>query len=190
MIRLPTSVSVFPLNRLLYGGSLALSADETQAYVAMDLVTIDGALAVLDLQTGAVARIPVGYSSHVAAWARAHRPAGIPMRRRRRGEPPAASSAIRPAASSTARVCDANCTTGCGNGIASGTEQCDDGNTNNNDACKNDCTPNVCGDGFVYRGVEQCDHGALNGTPGDACSATCALAAAHRQRPSSPPAAR
>ena len=54
-------------------------------------------------------------------------------------------------------------------------EQCDDGNTNNNDGCKNDCTPNVCGDGFVYRAVEQCDHGALNGTPGDACSATCAL---------------
>ena len=72
-------------------------------------------------------------------------------------------------------VCDLNCTTGCGNGIVSGTEQCDDGNTNNNDACKNDCTPNVCGDGVVYRAVEQCDHGALNGTPGDACSATCTL---------------
>jgi cysteine-rich repeat protein len=34
-----------------------------------------------------------------------------------------------------------NCTaTACGNGVVTGTEQCDDGNTDDNDECKNDCT--------------------------------------------------
>ena len=53
----------------------------------------------------------------------------------------------------------------CGDGVVQAGEQCDDGNTNNTDACKNDCTFNVCGDGFVYTGVEQCDDG--NTTGGD-----------------------
>ena len=51
----------------------------------------------------------------------------------------------------------------CGNGVVEGQEQCDDGNDSNNDACKNDCTPNVCGDGAVYTGVESCDLGSQNG---------------------------
>lgn len=59
----------------------------------------------------------------------------------------------------------------CGNGVRQGTEQCDDGNLNNNDACKNDCTNNVCGDGVIYTGVEQCDDG--NTINGDGCSSTC-----------------
>ncbi len=45
----------------------------------------------------------------------------------------------------------------CGNGIISGGEQCDDGNTNNNDACTNQCKNNICGDGLLNFGVEQCD---------------------------------
>ena len=63
----------------------------------------------------------------------------------------------------------------CGDGVlqASCGEQCDDGNRNNHDGCKNDCTPNTCGDGVVYRGVEQCDDG--NHTAGDGCSPTCQL---------------
>ncbi|MFC1615929.1 hypothetical protein ACFL21_02205 [Patescibacteria group bacterium] len=36
-------------------------------------------------------------------------------------------------------------------------EECDDGNSNNNDACKNDCSDNVCGDGVEETGVEDCD---------------------------------
>jgi len=36
-------------------------------------------------------------------------------------------------------------------------EECDDGNNNNNDSCKNDCTDNVCGDGVIRVGVEECD---------------------------------
>lgn len=48
--------------------------------------------------------------------------------------------------------CNAICTAlgeRCGDGIKNGPEQCDDGNTSNNDACKNNCTNNVCGDGYL-----------------------------------------
>lgn len=37
----------------------------------------------------------------------------------------------------------------CGDGIKNGPEQCDDGNSSNTDNCKNNCTNNVCGDGYV-----------------------------------------
>lgn len=64
----------------------------------------------------------------------------------------------------------------CGNGIRETGEECDDGNTSNNDACTNQCKPNVCGDGFRQNGVEECDYGSRNGTR--ACTAdygsTCA----------------
>jgi len=52
----------------------------------------------------------------------------------------------------------------CGNGIREAGEECDDGNTNNNDACTSQCKPNVCGDGFRQNGVEECDYGSRNGT--------------------------
>jgi len=40
--------------------------------------------------------------------------------------------------------------------------------------CNIDCTRSRCGDGKVNQhSQEQCDHGTLNGTPGDSCSATC-----------------
>ena len=65
----------------------------------------------------------------------------------------------------------------CGDQVVSGTEECDDGNANNNDSCKNDCTkntplPNSCGNGKIDQG-EDCDNGKLNGTPGDPCGPTC-----------------
>ena len=59
----------------------------------------------------------------------------------------------------------------CGNGVVEAGEQCDDGNTSNTDACLNTCVTNVCGDGFVNVGVEQCDDGTtcmgldVNGNP-------------------------
>lgn len=39
----------------------------------------------------------------------------------------------------------------CGNGIVEAGEQCDDGNTNNTDSCRTNCTTNtpVCGNGTV-----------------------------------------
>ena len=45
----------------------------------------------------------------------------------------------------------------CGNGTVQVCEECDDGNGNNNDACTNLCRLNVCGDGFLHDGVEDCD---------------------------------
>jgi cysteine-rich repeat protein len=47
----------------------------------------------------------------------------------------------------------------CGDGHVDAGEQCDDGNTSNNDSCTNSCKTNVCGDGFVQTGTEECDLG-------------------------------
>ena len=62
----------------------------------------------------------------------------------------------------------------CGNGIVDPNEQCDDGNTNNGDACTNTCKLAVCGDGIVRVGVEQCDDG--NASDSDACTSQCKTA--------------
>ena len=43
---------------------------------------------------------------------------------------------------------DNDCKPVCGNGVVEGTEQCDDGNTNNNDACSNTCTINIVATAF------------------------------------------
>lgn len=59
----------------------------------------------------------------------------------------------------------------CGNALPEVGEECDDGNASNNDACKTDCTANVCGDGAVRTGVEQCDDG--NASSNDACKTDC-----------------
>ncbi|HSA59643.1 MAG TPA: choice-of-anchor Q domain-containing protein [bacterium] len=61
----------------------------------------------------------------------------------------------------------------CGDGFADAheREECDDGNSDDTDACTNTCTNAVCGDGFVEAGVEQCDDG--NTVDADGCSATC-----------------
>ncbi len=59
----------------------------------------------------------------------------------------------------------------CGNGINDSGEECDDGNMNDNDNCKNDCTLNICGDGVLYDGVEECDDG--NNINGDGCDENC-----------------
>src|SRR5262245_23683731 len=58
----------------------------------------------------------------------------------------------------------------CGDRVVNGTESCDDGNTNNNDACRDDCT--FCGDGIV-NGREVCDDGNANNN--DACPNDCAF---------------
>ncbi len=63
---------------------------------------------------------------------------------------------------------------GCGNGVLDTGEQCDDGNSINTDDCKNDCTPNVCGDNVVDSSGthhhEDCDPGT-GGVPLE--TATC-----------------
>lgn len=60
---------------------------------------------------------------------------------------------------------------GCGNGVIDGNEECDDGNTSNQDACLNNCHDGVCGDGYRWVGVEECDDG--NTSNQDACLNSC-----------------
>ena len=61
---------------------------------------------------------------------------------------------------------------GCGNGVKDAGEQCDDGNTNNNDGCSATCKIEYCGDCIKQTG-EQCDDG--NTVNGDGCSSTCKI---------------
>lgn len=66
------------------------------------------------------------------------------------------------------RSIDCKASTTCGNGQLEPGEECDDGNDNTNDSCTNECRTNICGDGYVYVGVEDCDEGLGNG---EMCSA-------------------
>jgi cysteine-rich repeat protein len=66
-------------------------------------------------------------------------------------------------------------TPGCGNGIVEGTEQCDDGNFDDTDACVTGCVNATCGDGFVQSGVEECDDG--NAIDTDGCRNNCLVPA-------------
>ncbi len=64
----------------------------------------------------------------------------------------------------------------CGDGALDAGEECDDGESNANDAdCTASCTVNVCGDGFQHAFTEACDDG--NADPTDDCvscqTATC-----------------
>ena len=61
----------------------------------------------------------------------------------------------------------------CGNGVVEGSEQCDDGNTDNGDGCLEYCLTATCGDGFLHAGVEQCDDG--NRIDDDECRNDCTL---------------
>jgi cysteine-rich repeat protein len=60
----------------------------------------------------------------------------------------------------------------CGNGFVDPGEQCDDGNTVENDLCTSACATPRCGDGIVQTG-EQCDDG--NTVAGDGCNIVCQL---------------
>ena len=62
---------------------------------------------------------------------------------------------------------------GCGNGVTTSGEQCDDGDLQSGDGCDSNCTPTGCGNGIATAG-EGCDDG--NPTNTDACLITCALA--------------
>ena len=59
----------------------------------------------------------------------------------------------------------------CGDGhLDTNIEDCDDGNTNNNDGCNSQCRFEICGDGVVQEG-EECDDG--NTDDGDGCDWDC-----------------
>lgn len=66
-------------------------------------------------------------------------------------------------------TCSATCLAiQCRNGVIDPGEECDDGNSRNDDACVDGCRDAFCGDGFVHDGVEQCEPPNTIG-----CSATC-----------------
>jgi cysteine-rich repeat protein len=60
----------------------------------------------------------------------------------------------------------------CGDGVVDAGEQCDDGNNDDFDSCRNDCTLPECGDGVVDAG-EQCDDG--NNVDDDFCNNQCEI---------------
>lgn len=79
------------------------------------------------------------------------------------------------AATSTTAVLTTGAAPGCGDGVVDPmTEQCDDGNQDDGDACLAGCVAASCGDGLVWSGVEECDDGAANHPtlPG-VCRPTC-----------------
>jgi cysteine-rich repeat protein len=61
----------------------------------------------------------------------------------------------------------------CGDHIAHEKEACDDGNSDNTDACVAGCALATCRDGFVRAGFEACDDG--NDVNSDGCRSNCAL---------------
>jgi cysteine-rich repeat protein len=85
-----------------------------------------------------------------------------------------------------ANQCRSSCALpSCGDGVVDAGEECDDGNTSNNDGCLTTCEEASCGDGFVCNennplapctsgpanGKEQCDDGNLKDD--DGCSNLC-----------------
>ncbi|MCC6767299.1 MAG: DUF4215 domain-containing protein [Deltaproteobacteria bacterium] len=60
----------------------------------------------------------------------------------------------------------------CGDAIVNGTDECDDGDDVNGDACDGNCTLPACGNGVLAPG-EDCDDGNL--TNGDGCSDGCLI---------------
>ncbi len=71
-------------------------------------------------------------------------------------------------------TCDQDCNVHfCGDSSIDSGEVCDDGNTNNLDACLDNCVAASCGDGFRRTGVEECDDG--NTIDSDECSSTCTI---------------
>jgi cysteine-rich repeat protein len=66
--------------------------------------------------------------------------------------------------------------TRCGDGLVSGSEACDDGNTDDTDGCTNRCLAPACGDGIVQR-TEECDNSADPDHPDPFCNDSCQVAA-------------
>ncbi|MBT4586241.1 DUF4215 domain-containing protein, partial [Candidatus Peregrinibacteria bacterium] len=63
----------------------------------------------------------------------------------------------------------------CGDGVVGGSEECDDGNRYNFDACTNECKQPQCGDG-IREGSEECDDGNrydFDNCPNDCFIAVC-----------------
>ncbi len=80
-----------------------------------------------------------------------------------------------------AKRCLRSGTARCGDGEVQGVEACDDGNREDDDACRNNCLLAACGDGLLRIDIEKgakdfeaCDDG--NTDDSDQCTATCQTA--------------
>lgn len=70
-------------------------------------------------------------------------------------------------------ICRGDCTY-CGDGATDASEQCDDGNSNDNDTCRNDCTlSSTCGDGTVNAPGETCEPPGSTQGNGNVCRVDC-----------------
>lgn len=69
-------------------------------------------------------------------------------------------------------ACECNAAALCGNGALDAGEECDDGNTVNDDACSNICRTPFCGDGIVQEG-EDCDDAGVTSGELDTCPSDC-----------------
>ncbi|MFZ9889545.1 MAG: DUF4215 domain-containing protein, partial [Myxococcota bacterium] len=87
------------------------------------------------------------------------------------GEDPRPAGDAGPADAGIPAVMDAGTETICGDGRIDTYEECDDADQLQTNACKNDCTYNICGDNFILQGIEECDEGDTQN--GDGCSAVC-----------------
>lgn len=69
-------------------------------------------------------------------------------------------------------ACECNAAALCGNGAVDEGEECDDGNSVNDDACSNICRTPFCGDGIVQEG-EDCDDAGVTSGELDTCPSDC-----------------
>lgn len=70
-------------------------------------------------------------------------------------------------------ACRSNCKQAhCGDGVPDNYEECDDGNTTNEDTCTNLCKSAYCGDA-IQQAAEQCDDG--NAVDNDGCTNGCTI---------------
>lgn len=70
--------------------------------------------------------------------------------------------------------CELNASTRCGDGTVQAPEECDDGNTDNGDACEGNCQEPDCGDGVLNTtNSEACDD--ANQNDDDACGNDCQI---------------
>ncbi|GEM_PF-6274818 len=62
----------------------------------------------------------------------------------------------------------------CGNENIDSGEECDDGNTENNDGCSSTCATETCGDD-IRQSNEECDTGSRNGSENSLCRFNCTI---------------
>jgi hypothetical protein len=67
-------------------------------------------------------------------------------------------------------------------------EECDDGNASNTDACTTGCRAAICGDGYVWSGVEECEGASASCTTGCGSSGTATCASCRFAADCTPPA--